>query len=110
MSTRRKKNCSTWRMGIALRIDCIICRSIPEEVSEISRWSIPEEVRESRDQQTAYTEEGGSYARGIGSDAYEASRQSTGYTRSRGGGYSMDETLTQSEQGWDEASESQYGN
>ena len=64
----------------------------------------------SGDQHTAYTEEGDSYARGIGAGAYEASRQSARYTRSHGGGYSIDKTLTQSKQGWDEASESQYGN
>jgi len=62
-----------------------------------------------RDEQTAYTEEGDSYARGIAAGAYDASRQSGGYTRGRSGdGYSIDDTLTQSEMRWDEASESQY--
>ncbi|KAL7529285.1 hypothetical protein ACHAXR_004254 [Thalassiosira sp. AJA248-18] len=50
----------------------------------------------SRDQysrdQTVYTEDGDTYARG-----------------SRMGEYSIDDTMTQSEPGWDEASESQYG-
>lgn len=50
-----------------------------------------------------YTEEGDTYARDIAAgDGYSRG----GYSRS---GYSMDETLTRSEQGWDEASESQYG-
>jgi len=67
----------------------------------------------SRDQQTVFTEDGDSYARGIAAGAYDASRQGDGYSRSRGGesrgGYSMEETLSQSEHEWDEASESQYG-
>jgi len=59
--------------------------------------------------QTVYTEEGDSYARGIAAGAaYDSSRQSVG-SRSGGGRYSLDDTLTQSEQGWDDASASQYG-
>lgn len=67
----------------------------------------------STDQQTVFTEDGDSYARGIAAGAYDASIQGDGYSRSRGGesrgGYSMEETLSQSEHEWDEASESQYG-
>lgn len=80
-----------------------------EEYSRGSRGS--RSRRGGGDQQTVYTEDGDTYAKDIGAEAYD--RSSPGYGGSGGGGrgdgFSIDDTLTQSEQGWDEASESQYG-
>ena len=66
----------------------------------------------SRDQRSAYTEEGDSYARGIAAGNYDRSRQNGGPRgRGRAGDYSIsDEHVGQQDNGWDEASASQYGN
>ena len=64
-------------------------------------------------QHSTYTEEDDSYARGVAAGApqveYDRRSKASGYSR---GEYSYGDTLTRSQQsqaGWDEASESQYG-